>query len=100
MVRTPALAVLLQTAGVVIGLAGLALAPPASGRMLLVPLTPQGAADLIPLALRSGGLLLGAGPLPHSYVVVGDGARLAAATAGHAIVRVAAPAAGCGDVTT
>jgi hypothetical protein len=90
--------IVLQSGAIVIGLALLAFAPPASGRMLLVAVTPQGAADLVPLAVGAGSLLLGPGPLPHSYVVMGD-ARLAAATSGHAIITLAAPPAGCGELT-
>ncbi len=98
-VRLPAPSLILQTAGIVLGLAILAAAPPASGRMLLVPVTARGAAELVPLATRSGSLLIGPGPLPRSYVVMGD-ARLAAATAGHAIITLAAPFAGCGTSAT
>jgi hypothetical protein len=97
-VRFPAPALTLQIAGIVLGLAILAVAPPASGRMLLIPVTARSAAELIPLATRSGSLLIGPGPLPRSYVVIGD-ARLAAASTGHAIVRLAAPFAGCGTGT-
>jgi len=88
--------IVLQTGGIVTALTALAFAPPASGRMLLVPVTTRAASDLIPLAVGAGGLLLQPGPLPRSYVVMGD-ARLVAATSGHAIVTLAAPPAGCGE---
>ncbi|TXC71690.1 hypothetical protein FSB78_12595 [Sphingomonas ginsenosidivorax] len=93
--RLPAPSLILQTGGIGLGLAVLAFAPPATGRMLLVPVTARADAELLPLATRSGSLLIGPGPLPRSYVVMAD-ARLAAVTAGHAIVRLAAPFAGCG----
>ena len=95
----PAPCIVLQTGGIVVGLTALAFAPPAQGRMLLVPVTAQGAADLVPLAVGTGSLLLGPGPLPRSYVVMGN-TRLAAATSGHAIVTLAAPPAGCGEPAT
>jgi hypothetical protein len=88
--------IILQSGGILAGLTALAFAPPAQGRMLLVPVTAQGAAELVPLAVGSGSLLIGPGPLPRSYVVMGD-ARLAKATSGHAIITLAAPPAGCGE---
>ena len=97
--RLPAFGIALQTGGILLGLTLLAFAPPTSGRMLLIPVTRQAAADVVPLALRAGGLLLGPGPLPHSYVVIGENARLASTTAGHGIVTIAAPPAGCGGTT-
>lgn len=93
----PRLCVLLQVCGIVLGLVVLAFAPPAQGRMLLVPETDAAAARLVPLAVGAGGLLVGPGPLPRSYVVIGDRARLTAGMGGQAIVTLAAPWAGCGD---
>ncbi len=88
--------IVLQVGGIVMGLTALAFAPPVSGRMLLVPVTARAAIELVPLAVGAGSLLLQPGPLPRSYVVMGD-ARLAAATSGHAIITLAAPPAGCGE---
>jgi hypothetical protein len=86
----------LQVAGIVLGLSVLALAPPTFGRMLLLPTDAAAAAQLVPRALSAGGLLVGRGPLPRSYVVVGDRARLRAAL-GAGIITLAAPPAGCGS---
>ena len=98
MVRHCLSPVTLQIAGVAIGLAVLAFAPPASGRMLLVPLDSASAKHLVPLALARGGLLMGAGPLPYSYVVYGDRSRLFGSMARNGIVTLAAPPAACGDM--
>ena len=86
---------ILQIGGVALGLASLAFAPPASGRMLLVPLTADAAHRLIPAAVAHGALLIGPGPLPASYIVIGERARIVA----QGVVPIAAPAAGCGTAT-
>lgn len=61
------------------GLIGtIALAPPAEGPMLLVPLLPghAGSVAALNLALGSGATLLAAGPLSGSLIVRGNRARL------------------------
>ncbi len=69
--------------------------PPASGRLLLVPI---GGGDPGPVAVRAlhgGALLLGAGPLSGSIVVVGERSAVAKAIGGAAIMILAAPSGGC-----
>ncbi len=90
----PSLAAL-QVSGVTVGLAALAFAPPASGRMLLIPLSADAAARLVPSVIARGGRLIGPGPLPRSYVFVGDRARIAGSLR-DGVVALAAPPAGCG----
>lgn len=95
-VRLPSL-LTAQIVGVAIGFSALAFAPPASGRMLLVPIGAGAADHVLPLALDHGALLMGAGPLPHSYVVRADRAAIAGAMMRAGVVTLAAPPAGCGE---
>lgn len=83
-----------QIAAAVIALAALALWPPASGAMLLVPLGSD-AGTVATIALAGGAALLDTGPFPGSLVVVGDRARIARQITGWSIVITAAPSAGC-----
>lgn len=78
------------------GLAALAFAPPASGAILLLPLTAQARADLPGVAVRGGARLIGQGPVAGSLVVRGERARLGAALLRRGILPVAAPAMLCG----
>jgi hypothetical protein len=73
----------------------LIVAPPAQGRMLLVPLTLQARHDLPRLAINSGAALVGPGFAPGSLVVSGDRGALRSATADRAIVMVRGGGAGC-----
>lgn len=54
----------------------IALAPPPSGLMLLVPLAPGSAAELDAVAGAAGATLAAPGPLPGSRYVDGDRAAL------------------------
>ena len=83
-----------QIGAVVLGLGVLALAPPAEGRMLLVPLAGH-SGGMIAAAARQGARLVATGPLPASIVVEGDRARLAAPMRAAGVLLLAAPAAGC-----
>ena len=74
-----------------------ALAPPASGRILLVPLARTDASHVAARALSGGALLLGSGPLAGSLVVVGDRSAIAASVAGGHVLMLAAPLAGCSE---
>ncbi|KRB82768.1 hypothetical protein ASE00_12130 [Sphingomonas sp. Root710] len=78
------------------GLAAFAFAPPASGAILLLPLTAQARADLPGIAVRSGARLIGQGPVAGSLVVRGERTRLGAALLRRGIVPMAAPAMVCG----
>jgi hypothetical protein len=75
--------------------AALAFAPPAEGRMILVPLWPQAADRLVARSAAAGARLVGHGPLPRSLVVSGRRAALAPAMAAGVLI-LAAPPAGCG----
>jgi hypothetical protein len=69
-------------------------APPAAGRLLLVPISGQSAARLASDALAGGARLIDRGPVAGSLVVEGDHGRLAAALG--AVLIIAAPQSGCG----
>lgn len=86
---------MLQCIGVGGGLAALALAPPAAGAMLLVPLGPD-AQGVVAAAVGAGARLIGAGPLPGSIVVDAErAALLPVMLRSGALVTAASPAA-CG----
>jgi len=84
-----------QVGTIVAGLVILALMPPTAGGMMLIPMTSQARAALIPLAAAHGALLVAQGPLPGSFVIDGKRSRIAATMYRHGIVVLAAPLAGC-----
>ena len=86
----------LQLGIALIGLIGLALAPPAQGRMLLVPLTASARAQLPVAAFGHHALLLGSGPFRGSLVVTGGPPGLIWTMLRLGVLPVAASAAGCG----
>lgn len=92
--RTPL--TLAQVGMVVAAMLGLAFAPPARGRMLLVPLSSHAAATLPAAALDGGAKLLAAGPVPGSLVVVADRARLGGVSLAAGMVILSAPPLLCG----
>ena len=85
-----------QAAIVLFAMAVVPFAPPAHGRMLLVPVTggDQGAA--IRAARDAGALILGRGPLPRSAVVEGARSQVTAAALRAGMITLAAPSGGCG----
>nr|WP_047166645.1 hypothetical protein [Sphingomonas sp. Y57] len=87
---------LVQIGAVVAAMIGLAFAPPARGRMLLVPLSAAAAARLPAAALADGAKLLGAGPVPGSLVVVADRAQLGKVSPGDGVIILSAPPLLCG----
>jgi len=93
-VRGGVLAAQLATVAVAIGMA--VAAPPASGRMLLVPVTDAAARQLVPLLVAHGGSIVAAGPIAGSLVVDGDRAHLLAPAARAAILMFRTPDQGCG----
>jgi len=94
--RTPM--TLVQIGAVVAAMVGLAFAPPARGRMLLIPLSPR-AATALPAAVVDGGAkLLGTGPVPGSLVVMADRARLGAVSLADGVIILSAPPSLCGGV--
>jgi hypothetical protein len=86
-----------QIAGAMFVLAMLAVAPPARGTMLLVPLMPRGQAEITMLALAHGASLVQRGPLPSSVIVYGDRARIAWPLARDGVLTIAGGKAGCGS---
>ncbi len=89
--------ILTQALAVVIGFAVLMAWPPREGEFLLVPIGADAVASVLPTAVAGRALLIGAGPLPHSYVVRGDRSLLAWAMFSHGVVLVAASGAACGE---
>jgi hypothetical protein len=84
-----------QGALAILALAAITLWPPAVGEMLLVPLAQQDANAVARMALASGALLLGPGPLPGSLVVIGRRSRIVQRIEHWDVVITAAPTAGC-----
>lgn len=87
-----------QVALVVLGLAGLAAAPPARGAMWLVPLTQGARGQVARLALAGDAQLVAEGPVAGSLVVRADRARLLRPLLASGVLVLAAPPAGCGPV--
>ncbi|QJU60391.1 hypothetical protein HL653_01625 [Sphingomonas sp. AP4-R1] len=82
----------------IVGAVGLMVAaPPANGRIMLVPLSADAAHGLVAMAIDRGATLVGPGPLPGSFVVDGRRADLVRGLVRHGIALLAAPAAGCGQ---
>lgn len=79
-------------------LAAIGLLPPAQGRVLLVPISPDAQEALIHLATRYGARLVERGPFHGSMIVEGARSDLAAALLPYGILPLRAPRGGCGDV--
>jgi hypothetical protein len=92
-----AFCIVTQGIAVVIGFAVLMAWPPRHGEYLLVPVGANAVASLLPTALAGHALLIGAGPLPNSYVVRGDRAELAGPMMAHGVVLLGTSAAACGE---
>jgi len=75
----------------------MAAAPPAYGRMMLVPISPGAARGMVAMAIDRGAALVGPGPWPGSLVIEGRRAALSPALLRYGIALVAAPATGCGQ---
>lgn len=86
-------AVLLQSSLALGAIAALAVAPPASGDMLLLPLVPG--TPVQRLAFESGATVIGTGRF-GGVVVRGRRAPLAMRLLGNGVVPIAAPAILCG----
>jgi hypothetical protein len=89
--------------GAQLGLVAMALVcaafwPPSQGRMLLVPVLPGAANHMLAHAVDGGAQLLGQGPLPGSFVILGSHLPIASAFAGEAVLILAAPPALCGSI--
>lgn len=88
--------VFVQCSAVAVAMAVVALRPPESGRMLLVPIWSGSEGRAAQLAVNSGATLIGVGPLRGSVVVRGKRADLAGLAWHDNILMMAAPSAGCG----
>jgi hypothetical protein len=94
--RSRASVLLIQLLAIAGAVGAMAAAPPAHGRMMLVPLSAQAARGMVAMAVDGGAALIGPGPLPGSLVIEGQRAALFQALIKHGVALVAAPATGCG----
>lgn len=85
-----------QCALVLFGLLGLYAVPPASGRMLLLPLTHEAEATVAPIAVARGARLVAKGPWPGSLLVEGDRDQLVLALLRQGVIALSAQMGGCG----
>ena len=81
-----------QAAGIVLALLALAFRPPATGLLLMVPLTTEAERTAMAGALAGGAFIVARGPLEGSLVVAGSRARLAR----RGVLLLAAPPSLCG----
>lgn len=79
-----------------IGIPVLASYPPANGPILLVPLSAEARAAVVPAAVGHGARLVAPGRLPGSVIVSGRRAAISDALSGRAVLMLAADAPGCG----
>lgn len=91
------LALVTQCAIILGSLAFLALKPPATGAVLLIPLGGASGGDVVNRVIAHGGWLLGAGPIGRSLVVYGRRDAIKAALGGANVLVLAAPFAACGS---
>lgn len=94
--RSRASALLIQLLAIVGAVGTMAAAPPAHGRMMLVPLSAGAAHGMVAMAVDRGAALIGPGSLPGSLVIEGQRAALFQVLIQHGVALVAAPATGCG----
>lgn len=73
----------------------IALAPPAQGTMLLVPVAGQSESRIVALALASGATLVQRGSLPSSVIVYGKRGALLGPLARAGVLTLSAGAVGC-----
>ncbi|MES2451639.1 MAG: hypothetical protein V4610_13840 [Pseudomonadota bacterium] len=85
----------MQVAGILLVFAMLAFCPPATGRMILIPLGGD-SAQALSTALASGASLVGRGPFAGSVVIDGRRGDFVNTLYRHHVLMLAAPAAGCG----
>ncbi|KQN10166.1 hypothetical protein ASE85_04425 [Sphingobium sp. Leaf26] len=81
----------------IFGLLGLYAVPPASGRMLLLPLTEEAKAAVAPVAVATGARLVAKGPWPGSLLVEGERDALAPALLRRGVIALSAQIGGCGE---
>lgn len=87
-----------QVAGILFSLILMMAAPPAEGRLLLVPTSAAAARTMVALAIAHDARLIARGPLPASMIVYGRRAGLALPLLQAGVLILAAPAAGCGAI--
>jgi len=84
-----------QIAGALLVFLLIALAPPAEGNILLVPVARQSEGQIVALALTRGASLVQRGPLPSSVIVYGKRESLFVPLAGAGVLMIAGGAVGC-----
>jgi len=84
-----------QIAGALLIFLWIALAPPAEGNILLIPVARQSEAQIVALALEQGASLVQRGPMPSSVIVYGKRDSLFAPLARAGVLMVAGGAVGC-----
>lgn len=89
------LALQLTVAAAAIGAIGLT--PPATGKMLLIPVESAAGSRLTRTAIDTGALIIGRGPIAGSLIVYGDSRRLAAPLLRRGAIAIAAPDTSCGS---
>lgn len=94
----PGTSLSVQCCLVMSSLAALYVMPPASGRMLLMPMTQDGRAGLARVAVAHGARLIAAGPWTGSLVVEGRRDTLARPLLMAGVLAIAGDAGGCGDL--
>ncbi|WHO40010.1 hypothetical protein PMI04_005305 [Sphingobium sp. AP49] len=87
----------MQLSLVLVGLGLLYGEPPASGRMLLIPMTPHARTELVPAAVAHGARLVASGRIAGSLVVEGRRDQLAVPLLRRGILPVRAFAGACGE---
>lgn len=87
----------MQALFAIIVMVGMVAAPPASGRMLLVPMNVDAGRGLARMAVGAGARLVDRGPFGGSLVVWGDSAPLMAALLPRHVLVLRATAGGCRD---
>jgi hypothetical protein len=78
----------------------LSLSPPDRGTMMLFPIGPTAPESSFTVALAAGALPMARGPWPGSLIVTGESAALRRASAGRAMIVIAAPSGACGQDRT
>ena len=81
--------------GLVASVAVIAIAPPADGDILVIPVVPLGAEQSLVWALQSGALAMGRGALPGSVVVRGARTPLLWPALSHGALLLNTRIAGC-----
>jgi hypothetical protein len=72
-------------------------APPAQGRILLIPVTGAAGQTLLPAAIANGARLVAAGPWKGSMLVEGQGRALVLPMLAMGVLPLAARVGGCGE---